>query len=458
MSVRSHLDPSVRRLLRAHRRVAESERIDQKLGLLRRLERQKVIRDLPETRVEQSFNEQLFARVLNYRTLFSHDGGEFHLLPKNLTGPKRFDDFSLGFFGAGQVVFGTAEFKSPGVDLDAPQPFSGYAGRTPVEQAFTAISGLSSCRWVLVSNFRELRLYSVPGGALLAVADLHEIRSADDLADLLAHFDRTALLPPSPEKGRPGMSDALDADFVGAPVPSVPDAFRIVARFTPACQVDATPLHALERSLRRALETSHYCRLFFGGDQYEAPRAPLRLRDGWAYAEGSPHVGPPAIRVAASRLGQVVVSARCPYERGFVQGYRRVNVYKVKQVLALFVRVVIHVLGFEGIDGVAGMGTDGVEGGVGLDLRDVRNAEIWNPEPVSHGSDTFNVGSNDQPDLFAGDFQCQVPRGIGRATATCLCDLAVQFREGDTCGVLLDEDALCADLTKNAARSLSGAK
>ncbi len=95
------------------------------------MERQTIFRELTEKRVEQSFNEQLFAFVLDYRTLLSHEPGEFHLLPQNFAGGKRFDDFSLGFFGTGEAeprVLASAEFKSPGCDLDKPQTSGGYGG------------------------------------------------------------------------------------------------------------------------------------------------------------------------------------------------------------------------------------------------------------------------------------------------------------------------------------------
>jgi hypothetical protein len=159
-AIRTLVDFSAVHALRA-RRAARDPQPSARLALLRRLAQQTIFQTLPETRVEQSWNEQLFARVLGYRTLFSHDGLPFHILPKNLADRHHYDDFSLGFFGAGEdTVLGTAELKSPGADLDARQTSGNYKGRTPVQQALeaAAVHG-SGCRWVLVSNFRELRLY-----------------------------------------------------------------------------------------------------------------------------------------------------------------------------------------------------------------------------------------------------------------------------------------------------------
>jgi hypothetical protein len=85
-AVQTGLDASVANLLRARRKASEPDALaTEKLRLLRRLEHRRVIRDLPESRVEQSFNEQLFARILGYVTLLSHEGATFDLLPKNLT-------------------------------------------------------------------------------------------------------------------------------------------------------------------------------------------------------------------------------------------------------------------------------------------------------------------------------------------------------------------------------------
>lgn len=118
---------------------------------------------LSETRVEQSFNEQLFSKAFGYRTYLSHGAGEFELLPKKFEPDRRlYNDFALGFFSAlrgldAPPAIVSCELKSPGADLDAPQ--ASYPGRiTPVQQAH-ATAG-AEVLWVLVSNFDEIRLYS----------------------------------------------------------------------------------------------------------------------------------------------------------------------------------------------------------------------------------------------------------------------------------------------------------
>ncbi|KYG05073.1 hypothetical protein BE21_43005, partial [Sorangium cellulosum] len=170
------------------RRAARERCSADKLALLRRLAQSTLLGGLPETRVEQSWNEQVFAKLLDYRTLLSHSALPFHVLPKNAAGARRFDDFSLGFFGLGEhTVLGTAELKSPGTDLDAPQWTGNYKGTTPVEQALSAARGHgAACRWVLVSNFRELRLYDArsPDAPLATVADLRDVRNPGSSSEL----------------------------------------------------------------------------------------------------------------------------------------------------------------------------------------------------------------------------------------------------------------------------------
>jgi len=136
-ALRSLVDFSSLHALRA-RRAAREPRPAEKLALLRRLAQKTVFGNLPETRVEQSWNEQLFAKVLGYRTLLSHDARPFHILPKNAADRYHYDDFSLGFFGAGEdIVLGSAELKSPGARA--------WTRRRPA--AITTTGRPSSKRW-----------------------------------------------------------------------------------------------------------------------------------------------------------------------------------------------------------------------------------------------------------------------------------------------------------------------
>lgn len=114
-----------------------------------------------ESQAEQTFNNEIFGTVLGY-TQFGQ-AVEHTLLPKR-TGVSGRDtpDFVLGNFDltAGREEwFAVGEIKNSKTDLDQPQ--LGRANKeTPVEQAFRyATKGRPGVEWVIVTNFREIRLY-----------------------------------------------------------------------------------------------------------------------------------------------------------------------------------------------------------------------------------------------------------------------------------------------------------
>ncbi|MEA3644344.1 MAG: restriction endonuclease, partial [Lamprobacter sp.] len=73
-------------------------------------------------------------------------------------------DARLGWYGAGiDRTRAVVELKSPGADLDAKQGVA-YGRLTPVEQAFGYSAKVDGCRWVIVSNYLELRLYRTDRG------------------------------------------------------------------------------------------------------------------------------------------------------------------------------------------------------------------------------------------------------------------------------------------------------
>lgn len=298
-----------------------------KLALIRQLQRQHVQRVLPlgERRLEQSFNEQFFTRVLDYQTLLSHDREPFNLLPQNYAGG-RYDDFSLGFFGAGQrLVRACAELKGPDVDLDAAQG-GNYGGITPVEQCFrVARNHAPDCRWVLVSNFRELRLYAVDDAKQsLAVAHLDRVQTLDDVADLCVHFGRRALLETSGEADMTAATDPIHPRHG-----LTPNASRrtITYRFVPS-EEHPVPLFALEEAFANALTIlgslgpgGADAELFLGRDPYTREFDLSRdLRDGWLVLHRV-HEKPVGLEVklAVSRFCEVQLTLAQPRDYGTIE-------------------------------------------------------------------------------------------------------------------------------------------
>lgn len=414
-ALRSLVDFSALHALRARRAAREPQTAD-KLALLHRLAQHTVFGTLSETRVEQSWNEQLFARVLGYRTLLSHDALPFNILPKNIADRHHFDDFSLGFFGAGKnIVVGTAELKSPGASLEARQTSGNYGGRTPIDQALeTARVHGTTCRWVLVSNFRELRLYDMrePGAPLAVVNDLSLIRNPDDLALVCAHFDAAALLG-DPGKDNADMAAALDVDHLSHPLSPRSGHARLVLRFVRKEPL-TLPLFRVEKALREAADAIVVA--------LEVPAAArdweFLMKDGWVAAEPLPEV-----RLAASRFGEVQLSLAIPtpQEATMVDG-QTTTVAKVpsgklhKGALAFCKAAAAFHRSHSGATPLSGV--------VGGELREVNNVALQIESMQEPMSPTAGVCPT--PDISAGDFSCS--GSLAPGVASCLCEFAVQFR------------------------------
>jgi hypothetical protein len=113
-----------------------------------------------ETQVEQAFNSAIFVDILEYKPLGSVSD-TVHIIPKRSTG-RAIPDFVLGSFNSGAKIErwrAVGEIKDLHTNLDLPQT-SRYHRETPVQQAFRyALEGKPGVEWVVVTNFREIRLY-----------------------------------------------------------------------------------------------------------------------------------------------------------------------------------------------------------------------------------------------------------------------------------------------------------
>jgi hypothetical protein len=131
--------------------------------------------------LQAEFLTLVFGEALGYE----HQRPDYRqlLLEKktNVDGTK--PDGALGDFGAdgkgalGGPVRAVVELKSAKQNLDAKQKL-GPKGRveSPVEQAFSYPSKMGpSCRWVIVSNFVELRLYAANDQTRAEVFDFRSL-------------------------------------------------------------------------------------------------------------------------------------------------------------------------------------------------------------------------------------------------------------------------------------------
>jgi hypothetical protein len=442
-AVQSRLDFSQVNAMRIQRRATQPA--EAALGVLRRLQHHATIGTLgalTETRIEQSFNEQLFAHVLGYRTLFAGTESPFHLLPKNYPGGRRFDDFSLGFFGIDSPrTLASAEFKAPGCDLDKAQG-GNYGPVSPVQQAFGAASLFPECRHVIVSNFNELRLYGIGDqSSWLAVAWLNDIRDSNDVAMLRAHFDRAALI--GNNRSPPELLMPQDPNHPSRPLSHDPSGFRLIARFTPRKEREL-PLFEVEEALRRAIPNSpSWFRLVKPGDL--GLRLPINFADGWAAAEGGHPDKGVQVRVAMSLLGQVQVSV----------GYR----WPANQTLELepMLTGLRFFLGFVGHAHAYDHERSDVEveGLVTVELRDVAGATLTAGDFSRPRAPA--LGTSKEKDVRSGDLSWVVEHLPGRMAARAAADLAVYFRSTEG-GVGLDVEKLAAFCDERDADDAEGAK
>ena len=159
-----------------------------------------------EISTDQAFMAAVFGKVLGYRLQQDWNDGEYDLgvQVKPGLGSKAVDG-AIGWFspGKGPWLHAVLEMKRATQDLDA-----GGSGRTPVEQAWGYANDTRTVRWILVSNFREIRLYcrhrSTADYERFLLTDLAEPRELHRLWLLLS---RDHLLPS--QKGCTSLLDHL---------------------------------------------------------------------------------------------------------------------------------------------------------------------------------------------------------------------------------------------------------
>ena len=113
-----------------------------------------------ETELQGNFLFDIFGKVLGYSSKLNNPS-EWNLNQEQVTtvGGK-FADGSLGFYNVnGEIIRVVIELKDPNTNLDERQ-HRHNDNRTPVEQAFGYQHRIGKdCKWVIVSNFNEIRLY-----------------------------------------------------------------------------------------------------------------------------------------------------------------------------------------------------------------------------------------------------------------------------------------------------------
>ena len=124
---------------------------------------------ISEVSLQGNFLKEIFQDVLGYRSVIDGGGKNWELYPeKNIADGGGFADAALGYFTAtenkkGQVklqgqVVAPIELKGTKNNLD--RAASGR-DKSAVDQGWHYANYTSNCRWIIISNYRELRLYHI---------------------------------------------------------------------------------------------------------------------------------------------------------------------------------------------------------------------------------------------------------------------------------------------------------
>ncbi|MFH1469604.1 MAG: N-6 DNA methylase [Pseudomonadota bacterium] len=160
-----------------------------------------------EVQLHGPFLQGVFGGVLGYRTWDQPSPGFDLHQEVPVRGGKQVDG-AIGWFGAGaDRIHIPIELKGASKSLDA----AGSRALTPVQQAWDYANRTSGCRWIIVSNYRETRLYS----SAHSMEDYEVVRLDDlDRDDAFRRFwlllSRASILPDAPG-GRAYLDEMLAA-------------------------------------------------------------------------------------------------------------------------------------------------------------------------------------------------------------------------------------------------------
>jgi hypothetical protein len=162
--------------------------------------REKIPEGKNEISLQDDFLRDFFIRILDYKSISESPSAahkEWHLYreKKTITDSTR-SDAALGFFSPEKDdVRVIVELKSAKTDLDAKQNRKGL-NETPVGQAFSyANKSGKNCKWVIVSNYREIRLYRYsPGMAEYEAFFIERLKDEAELKKFLYLLSRKNLI------------------------------------------------------------------------------------------------------------------------------------------------------------------------------------------------------------------------------------------------------------------------
>lgn len=119
-----------------------------------------IVKKRKETALYDSFSQGILQKVLHYKPALENPND--YTLEQNQTIGRGEVEYALGFFGKDKLqIIAPLELKSMRTNLDLVTP---GRNKSPVQQAWDYATETKGTKWVLVSNYLELRLYAVGFG------------------------------------------------------------------------------------------------------------------------------------------------------------------------------------------------------------------------------------------------------------------------------------------------------
>lgn len=150
-------------LIRTYIKNHQIDDYDQKMKVIQKWKSNlATIKGVNEKALQAAFLQGIFGKLLGYKGITEANGTwNMNIEPSteiDATAP----DSSLGFYSdEEQTTQAVIELKSPKDSLDKKQKRGGKEYGTPVDQAFSYASKYDHCKWVIVSNMIEIRIYKV---------------------------------------------------------------------------------------------------------------------------------------------------------------------------------------------------------------------------------------------------------------------------------------------------------
>ena len=163
-----------------------------------------------ESQLQGELILKVFGGILGYTTRMGGDGRQWTVeREENVArSGRQAADGAIGWFRDGQpaVVHAVIELKGAAQPLD----HAGGRGRTPVQQAWDYANETRTCRWIIVSNYAETRLYHRSRSKQdVEVFALAELRDLDAFKRFWLLLCRESLLPATPFDRAP-LDELLD--------------------------------------------------------------------------------------------------------------------------------------------------------------------------------------------------------------------------------------------------------